>query len=134
MLQGAILGLIAALGMAVVFWYIASKKKASFDLPVSRTETFDVALAPAAAIAKVREAASAIGLSVALTDQQANRVLLDEPTSLKNYGSFLRVSAAGQGSGSAVTVDLMNKAPQWGPVVTKKHRALAAKVKGALGL
>ncbi|MDH3236461.1 MAG: SAM-dependent methyltransferase, partial [Alphaproteobacteria bacterium] len=56
-----------------------------------------------------------------------------EPTSIMNYGSYLRVSAAIEGTGAAVTVDLVNKAPQWGPVVTKKHRALTEKVRGALG-
>jgi len=134
MLQGAIIGLIIGLGMAIVFWWMASKKKPSFDLPAARSETFSVGLAPAAAVAKVAEAASAMGLSVALSDTGANRVLLDEPTSIKNYGSYLRVSAASEGDGAAVTVDLVNKAPQWGPVVTKKHRLLTGKVKGALGV
>jgi hypothetical protein len=133
MLQGALIGLIIGLGMAIVFWWIASKKKPSFDLPAARSETFSVGLDPAAAIAKIAEAASAMGLSVALSDTGANRVLLDEPTSITNYGSYLRVSAAGDRDGAAVTVDLVNKAPQWGPVVTKKHRLLTEKVKGALG-
>lgn len=133
MLQGAIIGLIVGLGMAIVFWWMASKKKPSFDLPAARSETLSVELAPAAAIAKVVEAATAIGLSVALSDNAANRVLLEEPTSIMNYGSYLRVSAAIEGTGAVVTVDLVNKAPQWGPVVTKKHRALMEKVRGALG-
>lgn len=134
MLQGAIIGLIVGLGMAVVFYFIAKGKKASFDLPVARTETFSVGLAPEAAIAKVRDAASTIGLKVALADEPSNRVLLEEGLTISNYGSFLKVSAANEGGGAAVTVDLMNKAPQWGPVVTKKHLALAAKIKGVLGL
>ena len=134
MLQGALIGLIVGLGLAVVFWWMASKKKPSFDLPAARSETFSVGLAPAAAVAKIVEAASAMGLSVALSDTATNRVLLDEPTSIMNYGSYLRVSAASDGDGTAVTVDLVNKAPQWGPVVTKKHRALTGKVKGALGV
>jgi len=133
MLQGAIIGLIVGLGMAVVFYFIAKGKKASFDLPVVRTETFSVGFAPEAAIAKVAEAAAGMGLKVALTDGGADRVILEDGVSFNSYGSFLKVSAVGEGGGSAVTVDLMNKAPQWGPVVTKKHRLLTQKVKGALG-
>jgi hypothetical protein len=134
MLQGAIIGLIVGLGMAIVFWWMASKKQASFDLPGVRSETFTVGLDPTAAIAKTVEAASAMGLSVALNDAPNNRVLLEEPTSIMNYGCYLRVAATSEGAGAAVTVDLVNKAPQWGPVVTKKHRLLAGKVKGALGV
>lgn len=134
MLGGALLGLIVALGVVGVFWYMASKKQPSFDLPVARTDTFDVDLAPAAVIAKLTEAAPAMGLKVALADDKADRVILEDGMSINNYGSFLKITAAADGTGAAVTVDLMNKAPQWGPVVTKKHRTLTEKVKGALGL
>jgi hypothetical protein len=133
MLAGAVIGLIIGLAFAVGYFYLASKKQPSFDLPVARSETFSTGLAPAAAVAKVAEAAPAMGLSVALRDGAGDRVLLDEPVTMKSYGSFLRVSAAGEGAGAAVTVDLMNKVRQWGPVVTKKHRTLTEKVKAALG-
>jgi len=133
MLAGALIGLIIGLIMAGVFWYIASQKKPSFDAPVSRSEAFTAGLAPAAAIAKVSEAAPAMGLKVALSDDKSDRLILEEGVSLSSYGFFVLISATGEADGSTITVGLMNKAPQWGPVVTKKHRRLVEKVKGALG-
>ncbi|HUT51220.1 MAG TPA: hypothetical protein VM325_17965 [Alphaproteobacteria bacterium] len=134
MLGGALIGLIIGLIMAGVFWYIASQKKPSFDAPVSRSDAFTVALAPSAAIAKVSEAAPAMGLKVALNDDNADRLILEERASFSSYGFFLAISATAEGNGSTITVGLMNKAPQWGPVVTRKHRALVEKIKGALGI
>jgi len=134
MLGGALIGLIVALVVIGVFWFIAKNKKPSFDLPVSRSESFEVGMAPAAAIARLREAEAAMGLAVALDDAGGDRLILEERASLNSYGNFLAVGAAGEGGGSTVTVGLMNKAPQWGPVVTRKHRKLADKVRGALGV
>jgi len=134
MVGGAIIGLIVGLIVVGVFYYMASQKKPSFDLPVSRSEDFNANLDPAGAIGRVNEAAQTMGLSVALEDKANHRVILDEPTSLKGYGNFIAVSAAPDGKGSKITVALMNKAPQWGPVVTKRHRAFATQIKTALGV
>jgi hypothetical protein len=134
MLGGALIGLIVGLIIVGVFWYIASQKKPSFDARVSRSAEFAVDMAPAAVIAKVGEAAPAMGLSVALTDDKSDRLILDQGVSLNNFGNFLAVTAVADGKGSMVTVGLMDKAPQWGPVVTKKHRQLVNKVKAALGV
>jgi hypothetical protein len=132
-LVGAILGLVIGLIFAGIFWYIASQKKPSFDAAVSRSATFNVDMPPAAAIARIKDAAPAMKLGVALSDDPANRVILDEAMSFWSYGAFVQVTAVGAGAGAAITVDLMNKAPQYGPVVTKRHRSLVERIKGALG-
>jgi len=133
MIGGALLGFVVSLIVIGIMLIISSKKKPSWDAAVKRNSTFSLDMEPAAAIARLKEAAPAAGLSVALEDDGNNRLILNETGSMLSFGNFVPVSASAAAGGSQVSVGLTTKVPQWGPVVGKKHEAILGKIKAALG-
>lgn len=133
MLGGALIGLIVGLIAIGIMLVISSRKQPSWDAATRRSEAFSVGMEPTAAIARLKEAAPAAGFAIVLEDDGNNRLILSDKISAFSFGFFIPVSAVADGAGSKVAVGLTPRAPQWGPVLKKKHGIFLDKIKAVLG-
>lgn len=132
MLDGIWIGLIAAVGIIVLFYGIAASKKPDFNAKSRRAGTLKTPLTPEETIGRLQERAGGIGLKVALVDNAGHRVILSEGMTLFSWGMFFPISAKAANGDTVVTVGLTPRAPQYGPVLTHKHNKAMDKVRGML--
>ena len=132
-LTSALVGAVVGALVVIVFGFISSRRKGSFDVKVNRSGVVDTPVAPEEALRRIEASAPGQGLTVEQVDSAGQRILLSEGLGLSSFGHFFPITvAAAEGGGSAVTVGLKTKVPQYGPVVGRNHRKIMEKVRSAL--
>lgn len=132
MIIGAIVGAIAVVVGVVIVLIMTAQRKPSFDVKVRRSGSFAAPMRPGDAIDRLEAEAKSVGLKVDIVDKPGSRLLLSDGLSLFSFGHFVPVSVEASGNGALVTVGMATKIPQYGPVVTRNHKKIVAKVKRAL--
>jgi len=130
---GALIGGVIGLIIVGIMFLVARSAKPSFDAKRSREGSFGVAMAPKEVTARLKDAAGSMGYEVALLDEANDRIILSEGFGLTSYGNFIPVTAVQSGGETTVTVGLTPKAPQYGPMVTRRHKSAMESVQSALG-
>ena len=134
-LTSALIGAVIGALVVIIFGFVSSRRKGSFDVKVNRSGVVDTTLAPDEALRRIEAAATQQGLTVEQVDTAGQRILLSEGLGFSSFGHFFPISvAATEGGGSAVTVGLKTKVPQYGPVVGRNHRKIMEKVRSAVSV
>lgn len=131
-LTSALVGAVVGALVVIVFGFISSRRKGSFDVKVNRSGVVDTPVAPEEALRRIEASAPGQGLTVEQVDSAGQRILLSEGLGLSSFGHFFPITVAAAEGGSAVTVGLKTKVPQYGPVVGRNHRKIMEKVRAAL--
>ena len=133
MLSSALIGAVIGVVVVLVFGFLASRRKGSFDIKVNRSGVVETALAPDEALRRIEASAAGQGLKVEQVDTAGQRILLSEGMGLSSFGHFYPITLApAEGGGSAITVGLKPKVPQFGPVVGRNHRRIMDRIRVAL--
>lgn len=132
-LTSALVGAIVGAAVVLIFGLMSNRRKGSFDVKVNRSGVVDTPLPPAEALQRIEASAADHGLKVEQVDTPGQRILLSEGMGLASFGHFFPISVApADGGGSAVTVGLKTKVPQYGPVVGRNHRKIMNKIRSAV--
>jgi hypothetical protein len=103
--------------------------------PPRRQVTLASALAPAAALARIRtvSAAGRLKIGVAADEPERGLVVLSDEASMKGYANFYPCFVGEDGkSGSEIVVGIVPPPPQMGPAVNGRLKKMAEAVRAAL--
>ena len=132
-LSSALIGAVVGAAVVLVFGLLSRRRKGSFDMKVNRSGIVETTLPPADALQRIEVSAAGQGLKVEQVDTAGLRILLSEGLGFSSFGHFFPITVApAEGGGSAITVGLKTKVPQYGPVVGRNHRKIMDKVRTAV--
>lgn len=134
MLEGAIIGAIVGLTLAIIGYFIAAAKKGGEWLAKmpDRVSTITVRSAPDAVYRAILAAKGDGKAEVDSTDEVMKRmVLTHKPSMWAGWGFFMPIHISASGSGSEVKIGFTSRFIQKGPLVTRAHNAFTEAVKKA---
>jgi hypothetical protein len=112
----------------------AMTRKGSWALQVKpqRIESFSTRMSLEESLASIICFAQESGYKISNLDEMANRIVLEEPTSLWSYGFFFPVFISKQRDGDTlISVGIKSKFIQYGPVVSRSHRRCVNGIKAS---
>ena len=132
-LTSALIGAVVGGAVVFIFALISGRRKGSFDVKLNRSGVVKTALAPEEALRRIEASAAGQGLKIEQVDTAGLRILLSEGLGISTFGHFFPISVApAEDGGSAITVGLKTKVPQYGPVVGRNHRKIMNKIRTAV--
>ena len=132
-LSSALVGAVIGAVVILVFGFLSSRRKGSFDVKVNRSGVVETSVTPAEALRRIEASAPGHGLKVEQVDTAGQRILLSEGMGFSSFGHFFPITLApAEDGGSAITVGLKTKVPQYGPVVGRNHRKIMDKIRTAV--
>ncbi|HRK70319.1 MAG TPA: hypothetical protein PLA85_01945 [Micropepsaceae bacterium] len=132
MLEGAIIGAVVGLTLAIIGYFIAAAKKGAEWLAKmpDRVSTFTVRGAPDAVYRAILAAKGDGKAEVDSTDDVMKRmVLTHKPSMWAGWGFFMPIHISAQGGSTEVKVGFTSRFIQKGPLVTRAHNAFTDAVK-----
>jgi hypothetical protein len=114
---------------------LAMTRKGSWALQVKpqRIESLSTKMSLEESLTSIICFAQESGYKISNLDEMANRVVLEEPTSLWSYGFFFPVFISKQTNGyTSIEIGIISKAIQYGPVVGHSHRKCVQGIKSTL--
>ena len=98
-----------------------------------RSQSFTTALHPEEAVMTIIHFAQQDGYKIPAVDLDNNELVLEEPTSVMNWGFFFPVIVTRQSDKSTlVEIGIKSKFYQYGPIVSRSHERCINGIKSAL--
>ena len=132
MLQGALIGVVVGLTLAIIGFFIAARRKGTEWLSKmpTRVSTLTVRAAPDAVYRAILAGKGDGKAEVDSTDEVMKRmVLTHKPSAWTGWGFFMPIHISAQGGGSEIKIGFTSRFLQKGPLVTRAHNAFTEAVK-----
>jgi len=116
-------------------YIVAATRKKSWALKVKpqRTESFSTTVNPEESLKSIVRFAQTFGYKISNLDEVRNQALLEETTSLWNYGFFFPVSVLKKfDSSTLIDVGIKSKFIHPDPIVSRSHKKCLNGIKAAL--